>query len=130
MPSLASKPIIDCRIHEIVSPEVFLNIVRTEKEAIRNFRFILPELETLDFAKFYIEYYYVPKSRRSKFPKWLWISDTASKDATLRRQNQKLSMEDQNILQMENKMEYEVRLAEQALKYKTIHLHVVPRNKA
>ena len=72
MLSILSKPILDYRIHEIVSPEVFLNIVRTEKEAIKNSKFILPELGTPDFGKFYIEYYYVPKSRRCKFPKCIW----------------------------------------------------------
>lgn len=72
MLSLLYKPILDCRIQEIVSPEIFLEIVKTEKEAIKNSKFILPKLETTDFGKFYIEYYYVPKSRRAKFPKWLW----------------------------------------------------------
>lgn len=56
-------------------------------------------------------------------------SDSDSSDAILTQQNQNLPLEEKNILLMGKKLEYEARLVEQALKYKTIYLQEAPRNK-
>ena len=70
-----------------------------------------------------------PNQEEANFQNASGSSDSESDHSILARQEQKLQLDERNILLMGKKLEYEARLAEQTLKYKTIHLHEAPRNK-
>ena len=61
--SCVPVPFFNGKLYEIVSPERFLQILKTNKDAIKRSEFLPPRLGSNSLGRVYIEYYYVPKSK-------------------------------------------------------------------
>lgn len=59
-------PSVDGTFHEILSPSQYLSLVKTDRIAIKTFKFIPPRIGSRHFGKVYVEYYYTPGKRRIK----------------------------------------------------------------
>jgi hypothetical protein len=50
------------KLYGILSAAEFLQLLKRDRDSIKTSKFIPPKLGTKSLGKFYVEYYYVPKS--------------------------------------------------------------------
>jgi hypothetical protein len=58
------------RLYQYLSPREYLLLMQTDRGSVKKSKFIPPELGTLSLGKFYVEYYYEPKSYTRATKNW------------------------------------------------------------